>query len=172
MDLKEKVTEALRHVLKPEYMRIENDDGIYGFVVSPLFRGVSSLDRQTRIDKALRESPIRLSPAELRQVFMIAGLTPVEYEEVGEKIRVQKVKAVAGGEVEVTIQGGLSDAEYVRGALKKEKGVRTNQPKQAAGAVGILMSFRAKGVNGTPLSKAKVVAVLKKDPLIEVMPSA
>jgi hypothetical protein len=103
---------------------------------------------------------------------MIAGLTPVEYEEVGEKIRVQKVKAVAGGEVEVTVHGGLSDAEYVRGTLKNEIGVRTNEPKHTQGTVGVLMSFRAKGVNGTPLSKAKVVSVLKKDPLIELMPSA
>src|ERR1700730_13194705 len=113
MDLKEKVTEALRQGLKPEYMRIEDDDGIYGFVVSPRFRGVSSLDRQTRIDKALRKSPIRMTPAELRQVFMIAGLTPVEYEAVGAKIRIHNVKELAGGEVEVTIHGGLSDAEYV-----------------------------------------------------------
>jgi hypothetical protein len=172
MDLKEKVTEALRQALRPGYVWLEDDEGVYGFVVSPRFRGVSSLDRQRRINKALRNSPVGLSAAELRRVQMIAGLTPVEYEEVGTKIRVQKVKTVAGGEVEVTIHGGLSDAEYVRGALKNEKGVRTNEPKQAPGAVGVLMSFRAKGVNGMPLSKARVVSALKKDPLIEVMPSA
>src|SRR5215469_6939663 len=79
------------------------------------------------------------------------------------------LREMAGGTVEVLLHGGLSDAEYVRGALNNQKGVRTSEPKQVPGAVGILMSFRAKGTETTPLTKAKTIRVLKNDPYIEVM---
>ena len=79
---------------------------------------------------------------------------------------------MAGGVVEVLIRGTLSDAEYVQGALNHQKGVQTTEPKQAAGAIGVLMSFRAKGTPAIPLTRAKVINILKKDPYIEVMPNA
>ena len=103
---------------------------------------------------------------------MIAGLTPEEYEAVGARIRVHKVKEMAGGAVEVVLHAGRSDAEYVRGALKNQNGVETSEPEPVSGAAGVLMSFRAKGPAANPLTKEKVIRVLKKNPYIEVMRNA
>jgi len=80
MDFKEKVSEALRRSIHPVRIELEDDDGISGYVVADDFRGLSSLDRQTLIDKALRDSSAELSKADLRRILMIAALTPAEYE--------------------------------------------------------------------------------------------
>lgn len=102
-------------------------------------------------------------------MLLIAALTPVEYEFAGSRIRIHRVRKMAGGTIEVLLDGGLSDAEHVRGILNNQKGIRTTEPKQVAAAVGMLMSFRAKGTETTPLKKAKAIRVLKNDPYIEVM---
>lgn len=44
MDLKEKIIASLFQSLQPEYVRLEEDDDISGFVVSRSFEGISSLD--------------------------------------------------------------------------------------------------------------------------------
>ena len=80
MDLKEKVEKALRSSIHSESIRLEDDDGISGFVVSSAFRGLSAIDRQTLIDKALRSPSAGLTRPELRQILVIAALTPAEYE--------------------------------------------------------------------------------------------
>jgi hypothetical protein len=87
VDLKEKMTEALRRALSPVHVRLVDDGGISGFVVSAQFQRMPSLERQIVIDKALREPSAKLTKAELRQVLAIAGLTPVEYEALGYKDR-------------------------------------------------------------------------------------
>src|ERR1041385_8477430 len=114
---------ALVEPLKAEYIRLEEDDGISGFIVSPRFQDISTVDRQGLIEDALSQASDLLSPEERRQGLMIAGLTPAEYDAVGARIRVHRVSEVAGGKVEVLLRGGLSDAEYVRGALNTQKGV-------------------------------------------------
>ena len=81
MDLKDKTLKALSQSLEPEYMRLEDDDGISGFVVTRLFKGMSSLDRQERIEEILQNAS--LTQEERRQILMIAGLTPEEYDAVG-----------------------------------------------------------------------------------------
>jgi hypothetical protein len=170
MDLKNKVTEALSSALKPEYLRLEDDDGISGFVVSGSFEGMSGLDRQEKIEEVLQKAP--LAEDERRRILMIAGLTPEEYEAVGVPVRIHKVREMAGGAVEILLHGGLSDAEYVRGALKNQKGIQTTEPKSVNGAVGVLSSFRAKGSDVNPLTKDKAIRILKKDRYIEVMANA
>ena len=85
---------------------------------------------------------------------MIAGVTPAEYEAVGMRIRVHKIKEMGGGAVEILLHGGLSDAQFVRTALNNQKGVPTTQPKPVAGATGILMYFRAKGTPATTTAVA------------------
>jgi acid stress-induced BolA-like protein IbaG/YrbA len=82
VDLKEKVVEALRSCIVPDLIDLEDDDGISGVVVSAGFRGMSALDRQRLIHKALHSSSDKFSKAELRQVLAIAALTPAEYEAV------------------------------------------------------------------------------------------
>jgi stress-induced morphogen len=82
VDLKEKVEIALKGAITATRIRLEEDDGISGFVVSSDFRGKSALDRQTMIDKALRNSAVKLTKPELRQILAIAALTPAEYETV------------------------------------------------------------------------------------------
>jgi stress-induced morphogen len=82
VDLKEKVTVALNGAVADARIRLEDDDGISGFVVSTAFRGMSALDRQTLIDKALRNSAVKLSKQERRNILAIAALTPAEYEAV------------------------------------------------------------------------------------------
>jgi acid stress-induced BolA-like protein IbaG/YrbA len=80
MDLKEKVEHALSSHLQVDNIELVDDNGIYGFVVSPDFRGMSAIDRQTLIDHALRDPKAKLSKREFRQILVIAALTPVEYE--------------------------------------------------------------------------------------------
>ncbi len=133
---------------------------------------MSTLDRQVLIDDALRKTKARLTPKELRQILMIAGLTPAEYDTVGARITVHNVKELAGGAVELLLHGAPSDAEYVRGALKHQKGIQTTEPRQVRGAVGALMSFRAKGSATAPLTKARAICILKNDQYIQVMPNA
>jgi acid stress-induced BolA-like protein IbaG/YrbA len=87
VDLKEKLTEALRRSLRPDHIRLENDGGISGFVVSAQFQRMPSLERQMLIDKALRQSSLKITKAEFRQILAIAALTPAEYEALGYKDR-------------------------------------------------------------------------------------
>ncbi len=170
MDLKDQIVKVLLQELKPEYVRLEDDDGISGFVVSRSFENLSSLDRQGKIDQALDRAS--LTPEERRQVLMIAGLTPPEYEAVGARIQVHKIKDTASDTLEILLQGGPSDAEYVRGALNHQKGVRTTAPKPVSSALGVLMSFRANGTEANPLTKEKALRVLKNDRYIQVLPNA
>lgn len=78
MDLLEKVKAALEQYFQPDLLKLEDDDGISGYVVAQQFRGMSSLDRQTLIDQALRRSKEPLSREENRRVIAIAGLSPEE----------------------------------------------------------------------------------------------
>ena len=170
MDIKDKVINALSQALEPEYMRLEADDGISGFVVSRLFEGMSSLDRQGKIHEALRAAA--LSREERREVLMIAGITPIEYDSVGARIRVHAVEAKAKGAVDILLHGGPSDAEYVRRTFKNQTDLRTSEPKSAGAVKGVMMSFRATGTAKEPLTKEKAIQVLKQDPYIEVMTNA
>ena len=170
MDIKDKILATLFQSLQPEYMRLEEDDGISGFVVSRTFEGMSSLDRQWKIEEALKTALLTLE--ERRQVLMIAALTPDEYDGVGARIRVHGVREMAGGAVKILLHGGPSDAEYVRGALDKQKGVQTTAPKPVSGALGVSMSFQAKGTEKHPLTKDKAIRVLKQDRYIEIVSNA
>ncbi len=169
MDVKKRVEKALSDTFEDAYVRLEDDDGISGFVVSARFKGMSTLDRQELIDEAIKGATPPLAPDEKRQVLMIAALSPAEFSSVGAKVRVHKVKQLAHA-VEIVLHGGHADAEYVRGALNNQKGVKTTEPKQVPGAVGVLMQFRASGTRADPLDKARAIHVLKNDPYIEVMP--
>ena len=170
MDLEEKVVTALG-ALKPEFIRLEDDDdGLSGFVVSAMFADMSSWDRQGKIDELLDTAG--LSREERRRVVMIAAITPREYRTVGARIRVHRIKEMAGGAVDVLLHGGPPDAAYVRGALNNQKGVKTTDPRPASNMVGTFMHFRAKGTDATPLTKDRAIHVLKGDRYIEVMPDA
>jgi stress-induced morphogen len=83
MDLKEKVEKALRSHFQVEHIKLVDDDGIAGFVVSPDFRGVTRPDRRSRIARALRDPSMKLSRREQRRVLIIAPFTPVEYDLFG-----------------------------------------------------------------------------------------
>ena len=170
MAAKAKIAEALFRAFKPEYVRLDDDQGISGIVVSRLFEDMSAMDRQTKIDEVLGAAS--LSQDERREVLMIAGITPAEFQTVGTRIRVHRIKEVAGGAVEVLLYGGSSDAEYVRNAFNNQKGVQTTEPKPVVGALGVWISFRAKGSSASPLTKDKAIRILKGDPYIEVMTKA
>jgi stress-induced morphogen len=79
MELKEKVEKALRSRFQVERLKLEDDDGISGFVVSPDFKGISRLDRHNRIARALRDPSAKLTRREQRRVLIIAPLTPAEF---------------------------------------------------------------------------------------------
>jgi hypothetical protein len=172
MDIKSKIIRALVQELKAEYIRLEDDDGISGFVVTPQFKGVSSLDRQGQIRDALDKAAVPLTAGERRRVLMIAGRTPIEYQAVGAPIVVHSVKELPGGNLEIVLRGSVSDAEYVRGVLNNHKGIWTSEPKQVAGMIGVYVSFRAKGTEAVRLTKKKIVLFLKNDPYIKVMEDA
>lgn len=163
MGVKEKALNVLSEVFRPTNIRLEDDDGITGYVVSSRFEGMSALDRQTEIDEALSRS---LTGVEKRHVLAIAGLTPAEFFAVGPRTRIHRVRQLPGGSVEILLRGGHSDSEYVRGALKN-KGVKTTTPTQDQGVPGF-MKFRA-GTKANPLTKDSVLQLLKQDQYIEVM---
>ncbi len=91
MEIKKKIAKTLSQSLEDAYVRLEDDDGISGFVVSSHFKGMSSLNRQKLIDNILDNASDSLSKEERRRVLMIAALTPVEHASVGARIRVHKV---------------------------------------------------------------------------------
>ncbi len=171
MEIKDKIVKALSRVLEIEYVRLDEEGRISGHVVSPTFQKLSSLARQELIDDALKTGPDALTRPERRRVVMIAALTPMEYLSVGTPIRIQLVRERAGNTVEILLDGGLSDAEYVREKLNDQKGVQTTKPRlvRIPGVSGTRTAFRAKGTETSPLTKAKTLRVLKKDPYIEVM---
>jgi stress-induced morphogen len=80
VDLKEKVEQALRNHFQVEQIRLVDDDGISGYVVSPDFKGVETVDRQDRIARALRDPSVKLTRREQRRVLLIAPWTPVEFD--------------------------------------------------------------------------------------------
>jgi acid stress-induced BolA-like protein IbaG/YrbA len=83
VDLKEKIEKALRSRLQVEHIQLVEEDGVYGFVVSPDFRGLSAIDRQKRVDQALRDPSTSLTKPEHRQILAIAPLTPAEFRVIG-----------------------------------------------------------------------------------------
>ncbi len=87
MHLKEKVAAALKEAIADARLRLEDDDGISGVVVSTEFKGMSSLDRQTLIDQALRRSAVKFSKQERRNILAIAALTPAEFASVDPAFR-------------------------------------------------------------------------------------
>ncbi len=141
MEILDKLIKALRTSLNAEYINIDDDDGVSGYVVSRQFEEMSTLDRQKLIDDILRNAPDPLTNEEQRQILMIAGLTPNEYESVGARIRVHRIRELGDGSLEVLVRGSYSDAMFVRAALKNLKGVQASEPKHSPGAEGILMTF-------------------------------
>jgi acid stress-induced BolA-like protein IbaG/YrbA len=79
MDPCEEVRRVLQDAFQPEKIRISNGEGIIGYIVSPKFREMETLDRQTLIFNTLHDSAAKLSPEEIKQVQAIAALTPEEY---------------------------------------------------------------------------------------------
>src|SRR5689334_18883437 len=103
MDLRDKIVAAFSERFPVDFFRLVDDDGITGFVVSLRFQGMSMLDRQSMIDQASRQASLPFSREEQRQVSMIAGLSPGEYDMVGAKVQVSGVKELSGGAVEVVV---------------------------------------------------------------------
>lgn len=171
MELTDRIINALNEALHVEYYRLDDDDGVSGFVVSPQFENLSSQDRQRLIDKAIQGAADAFSDEERRQIVMIAGITPLEYDSVGAQIRVHGIRELGDGLIEVTLHGMDSDATYVRGTLNNQKGVTTTDPQRSGGAE-FLMTFRAQGTGENPLTKEKTISVLAADQYIEVMLNA
>lgn len=174
MALEDKILNALSRRIVVERFGWEKDGGISGFIVSPTFQNMTSLARQQLIDEALNTGPDTLSAEERRHVYLIAALTPVEFQYVGSRIRIQRVREQAENTVEILLDGGLADAEYVREKLNDHKGIRTTKPRavRVPGVSGTCTAFRAKGTEAAPLTKAKALRVLKKDPYIDVVANA
>lgn len=79
MELVEKITQALAQAIDIEHIKLEDDDGVIGYVVSSNFNGMEFVDRQMTIQRALRGGAVPLSRAELRRIGAIAALTPDEF---------------------------------------------------------------------------------------------
>lgn len=171
MDVRGKIVNALFLPLKAEYIRLENEDGISGFVVSSRFKGMSTLNRQQLIEKALNEASDPLTDREKREVLVIAGLTPVEYETVGQQIRIDEITETEAGRVQILLHGAPSDGNYVA-TLLKNAGLDTASPEAVRRNTGVWISIEAGGKQGAPLTRQKVVALLKRDPNVQVMSKA
>lgn len=79
MDLVERVKRILESALVVEDIKLEDDGGVIGYVVSNGFQGLEFVDRQMKIHKALRSGPEPLVASDLRRVAAIAALTPDEF---------------------------------------------------------------------------------------------
>ncbi len=79
-DLIPKVEQALRSQFRVDHLRLEDEDGIYGSLVSPDFEGVSDSDRQMLIDRAFRDPSSNITDCERRRIRFIMPRTPAEYE--------------------------------------------------------------------------------------------
>jgi acid stress-induced BolA-like protein IbaG/YrbA len=169
--IQDKVTGALRKALLAPYVHLDTDDGVSGFVVSPSFRGMSALDRQGMIEAALTGSDEAITPEELRHVLVVAALTPEEFNSVGAPIRVHKIKKMTRGGVEITLRGNFDDANYVRNVFAA-RGIQASPPTDKPGTRGILVSFKAIGPRGDPLTERKAVEILNSTPYVEVVSNA
>lgn len=74
------VVEKLRGILCAEFpppatIRLDDDDGIIGVVVSPRFKGMDAMDRVNLIWDLLGA---QLTPEERRRVLTVVGATPEE----------------------------------------------------------------------------------------------
>lgn len=78
MELTEKIAGILQSSFNAEDVRVSDDEGITGFVISTAFQNLSSLDRQKLINGKLRAKEGGLLPRELRRVLLISPLTPLE----------------------------------------------------------------------------------------------
>ena len=63
-----------------DQIKLVGDNGVSGYVVSPDFEGVARLDRDTQIERALRDPSLKLTRREQRRVLVIAPWTPDEFE--------------------------------------------------------------------------------------------
>jgi stress-induced morphogen len=77
LDLIPKVEHLLRSRFRVYVLQLNLGNGIYGFVVSPDFEGLTSSERQDLLSRAFRE---KLADCERRRITLISTLTPVEYE--------------------------------------------------------------------------------------------
>ncbi len=76
-ELAEKVKRILRNAFpRLDSLEIHDDDGIIGVLVSPMFEGLESIDRQNMIWDALDRN---LEPDEKRQIQIIVAATPEEH---------------------------------------------------------------------------------------------
>lgn len=171
MDIRDQIINALMKNLGCEFVSLEDDDGITGVAVSSAFEDKSTLDRQMMIDQALAHTPAQLSREETRRILMIAGVTPAEYNAVGAKIRVHRIRKIPNG-VEVLLHGGTSDASYVGAALGRLGKLKISEPIQVPGAPGILMKITAKGNGSSHMTKAAAIDAMRKDRYIEVLEGA
>ena len=76
-ELAEKVERILRIAFpRLDSLDIRDDDGIIGILVSPMFEGLESINRQNMIWDALDRN---LEPDEKRQIQIIVAATPEEH---------------------------------------------------------------------------------------------
>lgn len=162
MDLQAKTVSALDEAFHPELLTLEEEEGLSGFIVAKGFQGLTGMERQERIQKALAP----LSSAERRRVVMIAALTPAEYGEIGTPIRVRGI-GEKGGQIAVILQGGHADAERVR-AIFERAGMTASKPRSVADGEGVFTEIRIKGSPRRPATKESVLGLLATDPVIEM----
>ena len=79
-DLLPKVEKILRSRFRIDHLRLEDEHGIYGSMVSPDFDDLSMSDRGALLDRAFRDPSSDLSDRERRRLKFIMTRTPVEYE--------------------------------------------------------------------------------------------
>jgi acid stress-induced BolA-like protein IbaG/YrbA len=79
MDIREKVVQALRSAIQLDETILESDDGLFGYIVSPDFRGKDSYQRQTMIFDTLSAPASNLTLPEIRKVVSVVAFTPEEW---------------------------------------------------------------------------------------------
>ena len=136
MGLTEKIVNALQKRFCAAYIRLDVDDGISGIVARAAFEQMFD-SRPPANDRrnALRNAADPLSNEEQRQILMIAGLTPQEYESAVALIRVHEIRELSDRSLEVLLHGTYWDATYVRVSARNQRGVTATEPEQSPDAI-------------------------------------
>jgi acid stress-induced BolA-like protein IbaG/YrbA len=163
VDLVTKIASILKPALALEriYLDVE-DDAITGYVVSKRFQGMSSLDRQKLLVKELKSAPAPLTPEELRQILMIAALTPIEFDSVGAKIKIQRITESDDGDLVIVLKGNHQDGEFIQELLEKDANLVSAEIQDVPDAP-FLTKVVAHGTKDAPLTQKRAVALLASD---------
>jgi hypothetical protein len=168
MEFEAKVMNALRP-LQLESVRLDMEgERVSGVLISKTFRGMSSLDRQFRIDEYLdREESF--TPEERRRIVFLAALTPEEYDNMGATIPIYGIDRIDDA-VAVRFHGTPSDADYLRTVLGRDESLTFDAPEKRESRSGVSLEMFVRRRDGSVPPVDLVRDLLSRDQFVSLSP--